>query len=239
MKLSKQTKGKQGMQHSGVNMFSLKQGIELVKAARNSIVNCAEHSTKMAQFTDGHLRKKDMLNTANFHIADKNVELKGYSKKQGVFVTLHSYPSMQLRGCIGFPEPIMPLKKAVIEAAKAAAFEDPRFPPVDIAKEKFIVDVSVLTLPEEIKAKPANLPKHVKIGEDGLIVRYGRNSGLLLPQVFQEWNATPEMALSMTCEKAGLPKEFWKTGKCRFFKFRAQIFREKEPNGKVVEERHN
>lgn len=187
-------------------MFSLKQGEGLVKAARNSIES-------------------------------KKVELKGFDEKQGVFVTLHSYPSMNLRGCIGFPEPVMPLKKAVIEAAKAAAFEDPRFPPLDVKNEKFIVEVSVLTVPEEIKENnPEKLPKKVKIGKDGLIVRYEMNSGLLLPQVFPEWNANQEQALSMTCEKAGLPKEFWKTGKCRFFKFQAQIFKEESPGGKVKEE---
>ncbi|MFA5887923.1 MAG: TIGR00296 family protein [Candidatus Nanoarchaeia archaeon] len=186
--------------------LSLKQGTELVKAARNSIEN-------------------------------KVIELKGYEEKQGVFVTLHSYPSMSLRGCIGFPEPIMPLKKAIIESAKAAAFEDPRFPPIDIKKDIFIVEVSVLTVPEEIKVKiPSELLKKIKIGEDGLIIRSEYASGLLLPQVFPEWNATPETALEMTCEKAGLPKEFWKTGKCKFFKFQAQIFKEKTPEGKVVEE---
>lgn len=187
-------------------MLLLKQGTELVRAARNSIEN-------------------------------KSVELKGYEEKQGVFVTLHSYPSMQLRGCIGFPEPIMPLKKAIMESAKAAAFEDPRFPPIDIKKDVFIVEVSVLTVPEEIKIKsPMEYPKKIKIGEDGLIIKSEYTSGLLLPQVFPEWNATPEMALEMTCEKAGLPKEFWKTGKCIFYKFQAQIFKEEKPNGKVVEE---
>ena len=184
----------------------LKQGTELVKAARNSIET-------------------------------KKTELKGYEEKQGVFVTLHSYPSMGLRGCIGFPEPIMPLRKAIIESAKAAAFEDPRFPPVDVKKDIFIVEVSVLTVPEEIKVKShLELLKKIKIGEDGLIVRSEYASGLLLPQVFPEWNATPEKALEMTCEKAGLPKEFWKTGKCKFFKFQAQIFKEEKPNGNVVEE---
>lgn len=186
--------------------LSLKQGSELVKAARNSIES-------------------------------KKAELKGFEAEQGVFVTLHSYPSMSLRGCIGFSEPVMPLKKAIVEAAKAAAFEDPRFPPVD-SKEKFIVEVSVLTLPEEIKVKaPSELPKKIKIGEDGLIVRYGMNSGLLLPQVFPEWKANEKQALSMTCEKAGLPREFWKTGKCKFFKFQAQIFREETPGGKIIEEK--
>ncbi|MBU2638916.1 MAG: TIGR00296 family protein [Nanoarchaeota archaeon] len=178
---------------------------------------------------------EELVKVARTSIKGKQVTLKGYEENQGVFVTLHSYPSMNLRGCIGFPEPIMPLNKAVIEAAKAAAFYDTRFPPLDL-KEKYIVEISVLSVPEEIKVKePSELLKKVKIGEDGLIIRCEHSSGLLLPQVFPEWNATPETALEMTCEKAGLPNDFWKTGKCKFFKFQAQIFREEEPKGKVVE----
>lgn len=178
---------------------------------------------------------KELLDAAKQAIKGKKSELKGYEDKQGVFVTLHSYPSMQLRGCIGFPEPILSLKKAITEAAKAAAFHDPRFPPLDL-KEKYIVEVSVLSVPDEIKVKDSSeLPNKVKIGTDGLIVRYGDYSGLLLPQVFPEWNAAPEKALEMTCEKAGLPNDFWKSGKCKFYKFQAQIFKEEEPDGKVIE----
>lgn len=179
----------------------------------------------------------ELVKSARKAVEQEDFSLKGYDEGRGVFVTLHSYPSMKLRGCIGFPEPVMPLGKAIVEAARAAAFEDPRFPPLDL-KEKFIIEVSVLTVPEEIKVKaPSELLKKVKIGEDGLIVRCDGYSGLLLPQVFPEWKATPEMALSMTCEKAGIPPEFWKTGKCIFFKFQAQIFKEQEPKGKVVEEK--
>ncbi|HII15958.1 MAG TPA: TIGR00296 family protein [Nanoarchaeota archaeon] len=179
----------------------------------------------------------ELVKLARASIEGKELKVKGFEANQGVFVTLNSYPSNQLRGCIGFPEPVMQLKKAIIEAAKAAAFHDPRFPPLT-KDEKFVVEVSVLTVPEEIKVKDAKeYPKHVKIGEDGLIVEYDGRSGLLLPQVFPEWNATPETALDMTCEKAGLPKEFWKTGKCKFYKFQAQIFKEEKPNGNIVEEK--
>lgn len=179
---------------------------------------------------------RELVNAAKDAINGKKALLRGYEDKQGVFVTLHSYPSMQLRGCIGFPEPVMPLNKAITEAAKAAAFHDPRFSPLDL-KEKYIVEISVLSAPEEIKVKePSEMVKKVRIGKDGLIARYESFSGLLLPQVFPEWNATPETALAMACEKAGLPGNFWKTGKCKFFKFQAQIFKEEKPNGKVIEE---
>ena len=47
----------------------------------------------------------------------------------GVFVTLNK--SDQLRGCIGYVEGIKPLQNAVEEMAVAAAFNDPRFPPLE------------------------------------------------------------------------------------------------------------
>jgi uncharacterized protein (TIGR00296 family) len=51
-----------------------------------------------------------------------------FSEKRGVFVTLTKNGS--LRGCIGFPYPVMPLGDAIVHAAGAAALEDPRFPPL-------------------------------------------------------------------------------------------------------------
>lgn len=51
-------------------------------------------------------------------------------EKRGVFVTIESYPNRELRGCIGFPEPIYPLVEATIRASLASALEDPRFPPL-------------------------------------------------------------------------------------------------------------
>jgi len=52
-----------------------------------------------------------------------------FIEKQGTFVTLHTFPEYDLRGCIGIPLPIMPLKEAIIDAAKSVT-RDPRFPPL-------------------------------------------------------------------------------------------------------------
>ena len=46
-------------------------------------------------------------------------------EKLGVFVTLNK--NNDLRGCIGYAEPIEPAINATIEVAIAAAFNDPRF----------------------------------------------------------------------------------------------------------------
>ena len=50
---------------------------------------------------------------------------KQFRQARGVFVTL--YKKGKLRGCIGFPLPIMPVVEAFYKAAKSAAFSDPRF----------------------------------------------------------------------------------------------------------------
>ncbi len=164
----------------------------------------------------------------------KKLEPKKYPKplgeKRGVFVTLHTWPERQLRGCIGFPEPVMPLIKAIIDSACAAA-EDPRFPPVQANElDRIVVEVSILTKPELIKAEnPEDYPKQIKIGTDGLIVRKGMFSGLLLPQVAVEWNFSEEEFLSHTCQKAGLPDTEWLEPDTKIYKFRSEIFSEKEP----------
>lgn len=160
-------------------------------------------------------------------------------RKQGVFVTLYTYPARELRGCIGLPMPEYPLLEATMRAAIASATEDPRFPQVSLGElSKIIVEVSALTPPEEIKfSDPKELPSLVRIGVDGLIIEAGGFSGLLLPQVPVEYGWTPEEYLMHLCLKAGLPTTYWLTGKLKLYRFTAQIFEEESPGGKVVEKR--
>ena len=76
---------------------------------------------------------------------------KTFQDNQGAFVTIHTYPDHNLRGCIGIPLPIMPLEKAIMEGAISAT-HDPRFPPLSKDElESIIIEVTVLTKPEEIK----------------------------------------------------------------------------------------
>ena len=149
--------------------------------------------------------------------------LKDYNEKRGIFVTL--YEDKQLRGCIGFIEPVE-LNKGIIDAARSAAFDDPRFPSVSKDELKEIkIEVSILTVPELVKDI-----KEIKIGRDGLIIEEGWSKGLLLPQVFPEWNVkSVEDALRMTCEKAGLSRDRWKDRKnVKIYKFQTEIFKENE-----------
>jgi uncharacterized protein (TIGR00296 family) len=168
-------------------------------------------------------------------VKDDKLELE-FSKKQGVFVTLNK--KGDLRGCIGFVLPYYSIYQGIVQCAKSAAFEDPRFEPVKKDEMKDIsIDISILTVPEEIKSEKKELPNKIKIGRDGLILRYGPYSGLLLPQVFVEYKSTPLEALEMTCQKAGVPKDAWKMKEAKIESFQAQVFKEISPKGDVEEEK--
>ena len=181
-----------------------KDGKDIIALARKSISDCFKNRNSEAS---SELKKK-------------------FSEKQGVFVTLNK--NGELRGCIGFPEPVLPLHKAVIEAAKSAAFSDPRFPILSENElSQITIELSVLTVPELIKVNTAkDYLKKITVGEDGLIIKSGFGSGLLLPQVAVEWGWNAEEFLMNTCRKACLNKDCWKDLSNRIYKFQAQIFKE-------------
>ncbi len=159
-----------------------------------------------------------------------------FREKRGVFVTLNKRSSTkELRGCIGRPYPVMPLGEAIIASAVNAALEDPRFDPVK--KEELndiVIEVTVLTVPEPIKAKPREIPEKIVIGRDGLIVATGRSQGLLLPQVAVEHGFDAMEFLCQTCMKAGLMPDAWLTG-ADVYSFEGQIFEELESGGEIRE----
>jgi uncharacterized protein (TIGR00296 family) len=161
-----------------------------------------------------------------------------FTEKQGAFVTIHTYPEHNLRGCIGIPLPIMSLKEAIVEGAKSAT-KDPRFPPLEESElDNIIIEVTVLTKPELIKVdKPQEYLSKIEIGRDGLIVEQGFFKGLLLPQVPIEQGWDIEEFLSHTCMKAGLMPDAWFNEDTRISKFSGQIFTEIEPRGKIEEKK--
>ena len=155
---------------------------------------------------------------------------KKFSFNAGVFVTLNNADG--LRGCIGFPMPDKKLSHGIIDAAIAAATEDPRFSPVKINELSDIVfEVTVLTPPIEITVTdPIEYLQKIKVGRDGLIIRNSFSSGLLLPQVPVEYGWNVEEFLQHTCEKAGLEKDTWKNEKVKIEKFEGIVYKE-ETNG--------
>jgi uncharacterized protein (TIGR00296 family) len=155
----------------------------------------------------------------------------------GVFVTI-SFPvkgEKELRGCIGYPYPTIPLVDALIDSAINAATQDPRFEPLTFDElGKVVFEVSVLTPPEivEVKNSKEYLSK-IKVGEDGLIVERGPYKGLLLPQVPVELGWCEEEFLCQCCVKAGLPPNTWLTKDAKIYKFKAIVFDEETPRGEV------
>lgn len=136
----------------------------------------------------------------------------------GAFVTLQK--NGQLRGCIGRFYGHNPLWLNVWEMARAAAFEDPRFPALS-AREwpEITMDISVLDAPT-----PCTNPSEIAVGRDGLILQaYGR-SGVFLPQVPVEQGWDLEQYLFHLCLKAGLPPDTWQKPEARLFSYQAKVF---------------
>jgi len=161
----------------------------------------------------------------------------GLPQKAGVFVTLNylSNNKEYLRGCVGFPVAEKTLYQSVIEAAVAAATQDPRFEPINKEDiENIIFEVSVLSPPEKIEVQnPKDYKNHIKIGRDGLILKCKYGSGLLLPQVPVELNWDIDEYLANICYKASAPPDAWLMPESQLFKFGAIIYKEIKPNGNV------
>lgn len=139
-------------------------------------------------------------------------------KNCGAFVTLKI--GGELQGCIGYIRGIKPLYAAIIEMARAAAFEDPRFPSLKKSQlDKIEIEISVLSPLEKIKNTD-----EIEVGKHGLLIRQGIYSGLLLPQVATEYNWDRETFLRHTCIKAGLPEDAYKEAETEIMTFTAEVF---------------
>ncbi len=142
-------------------------------------------------------------------------------KKEGAFVTIKKRG--ELRGCIGQIIPSgQPLWRVVQDMAIAAAIDDPRFEKVNRKElDSLSYEISVLSPPEQI-----NDWKKIRLGEHGVIVKQGFNSGVFLPQVADETGWSLEEFLSQLCyQKAGLPPTCYKDSQSIELKvFTAQVF---------------
>jgi hypothetical protein len=197
------------------NNLSKDDGHILVKTARMIVTEYLKNGTKAKlekEFTDN------------------------FSFKSGVFVTLNT--TLGLRGCIGYPLPDKLLFNALEDAVISAATKDPRFPPVKSKElDSITFEVTILTPPKKVVvSKPEEYLSKIKVGRDGLIVKHGFYSGLLLPQVPIEYGWNEKEFLEYTCEKAGLPKNYWKNSETEIQKFEGIVFKEENPNGTVIRE---
>ena len=141
------------------------------------------------------------------------------AEHRGAFTTL--YARGQLRGCVGYVLPNHSVYRTVAETARAAAFEDTRFPPVTLEEApELAVELSILSVPQPISAD------RVEVGRHGLLISLGFRRGLLLPQVATEHHWDRVSFLEQTCRKAGLPLDAWKSG-ALIEAFTAEVFGEK------------
>ncbi len=155
----------------------------------------------------------------------------------GVFVSLYKLPRKELRGCIGFPQPVYPLYKGVALSAIESAVNDPRFSRLSINElNDIVIELSILSPPEKINVKnPLEYLDKIKIGRDGLILKYRGASALLLPQVPVDYGWNVKEYLSHLCFKAGLTPDMWLDPEVEIYRFSAKVFIEEYPNGPVVE----
>ena len=124
------------------------------------------------------------------------------------FVTLRA--EGELRGCIGSIDARRPLGDDVARNAHAAAYRDPRFPPLQPSERASVaIEVSVLTprVPLAVASEGEALAS-LRPGEDGIYLQYLDMSATFLPQV---WENLPDPAdfLAELRRKAGLPARFW------------------------------
>ncbi len=145
-----------------------------------------------------------------------------FSEPRGAFVTLRKRG--ELRGCIGRFESDLPLDRTVAEMAVAAAFHDPRFPPLTREELGEIeIEISVLSPLRRVTDF-----REIRVGEHGLVVSRGPYRGVLLPQVATEEGWDRETFLGMTCRKAGLSFDSWKQPDIEIQIFSAEVFGERD-----------
>jgi AmmeMemoRadiSam system protein A len=151
-----------------------------------------------------------------------------FEVRSGAFVTL--FVKGALRGCIGIPHGGGSLGDVIRHCAQAAAFEDPRFPPLSVAELVSLgVEISILS-----ELRPFDGPERLVIGRHGVIVERGWCRGLLLPQVAVEHCWTAHELLDQTCRKAGLPPGAWRDGASVTI-FEAEVFGDRHGRAGTVE----
>ena len=143
-------------------------------------------------------------------------------EKRGAFVTLKI--KERLRGCIGTFVADTPLMEVVIDMAKAAATEDPRFAPV-MPEELDQISIEISVLSPLRKISDIN---EIEVGKHGIYIKRPPYRGVLLPQVAVEWGWDLMEFLDQTCFKAGLPEGCWKDPDTTVEIFEAEVFDEYE-----------
>lgn len=183
-------------------------------------------------FALGEAERQELLTIARLSVESAVRNRKPYEppapssssllQERGVFVTLTKHG--QLRGCIGYTSPLLPLYVSVRDVAAYAALRDPRFPPVRSSELSDLeYEVSVLSPFRHVLD-----PKTVQVGQHGLLIRRGGEEGILLPQVPVEQGWDRNTFLEQVARKAGLEEEAWRDESADLFTFTALVFSDHE-----------
>jgi AmmeMemoRadiSam system protein A len=136
----------------------------------------------------------------------------------GAFVTLTI--AGELRGCVGYFEPLQPLIDTVTGAAVKAALDDRRFPPVRVDElPRIRLQVSVVS-----GKTPVSALDGIVVGRDGLYIESEGARGLLLPQVAAEHGWDAGRFLEQTFRKCGLTPAAIGSPGIGVYRFTAEIF---------------
>jgi AmmeMemoRadiSam system protein A len=157
--------------------------------------------------------------------APPNIDLQPFPEElkalRASFVTLEL--DGRLRGCIGSLNAARPLAEDVLHNAYAAAFRDPRFPPVTAEElARLDIHISLLTPAEPMQfASEEDLLRQIQPGVDGLILEDHGRRGTFLPSV---WESLPEARqfLAHLKRKAGLPEDHW-SETVRVWRYRTEV----------------
>ena len=147
------------------------------------------------------------------------------------FVTLTE--SQGLRGCIGSLQAHRPIAEDLRANALAAAFEDPRFPPLSVSEWSQVrVEVSLLSSLQTMHFdSEESLLAQIEPHRHGLVLTYGARRGTFLPQVWEQL-PQPREFLRALKPKAGLPADFW-AGEMEVYWYTVEKWSEEQtPKGK-------
>jgi AmmeMemoRadiSam system protein A len=134
----------------------------------------------------------------------------------------------RLRGCIGTLRAHRALVEDVKANAVAAAFRDPRFPPLGSGEFSSVaLEISVLSALEPLRfSDEPDALRQLRAGVDGVVFEYGYHTGTFLPQVWEDFKE-PSDFLAHLKYKAGLPPDFW-DAEVRLLRYTVHKWRESD-----------
>ena len=156
------------------------------------------------------------------NLADTDLQGAGKLPVMGAFVTVKRQE--RLRGCCGTLGQVMPLLDAVSGAAKRTAAEDPRLPPLSPTELRHLhLGVTLLSDFEPVSQQGRSRLDAVTVGQHGLRIVRGQNSGLLLPSVAVDNGWDAETFLQQLCRKAKLPVTAWEDDATQLMTFAGKM----------------